>query len=924
MRALNKIFAVILCSLLVINTSVSANAMTQIESNDEVQMYLVPVRSDEYPSDEVYVYKHQEKFYMSLDDIKDFTRCTLEQTDENIILTQGMRQLVIDKSSGNMSDSDWVEQGQIDCLEFNGEYLCEGIPMLMYLGAACTVNAAGELEVLMPTYTFWEAFMPDYLDYYFDIYEMYGGEIGVKVSLACDVIADIFDGISGRGIWATFDDHYKDALYETIYVDTMKYEFAQQREVDKNQKINDLLSSNSFKNGLELGENSIEFTYDALEHYAGFYLNTQIAKNEYLWKTCYEAGNLKKASELSSEINKQVYTQTAMQVELKTVKGATPLLEAGLFAFDTAMTSYALMQYEDDTRYLFSRTINDDIFKQLNYDDISWKPLSDEISETLKDNQSIVKNTAIDNIVKFVTKKVESEGLSYALKQFTSNENIYTTSIQLGLFLGSLINYDLNQAYSADMNALILNEVQYDVATLLIKLIEQEKNVYKFSNEESMERIKNMMNLYYRIIIAFSENMSKSLEEFGNRKGKEMIPWFSSTTEMSVANYTADYLYKLTNCTIVPIVDYNSLSDEVITQDWIELYEVKNNINEKLLNGIWLQDDSTDAIQFIFSTDGTVKYYATMSDESEYTAKYSLKHGKLTIHFVNLDMSGVTSLEYNLNYSENETLKILQLTPSVENEMINTSLLYGYEKNIPGTYVQLKAESVACSLGIPDNVEVENMQSEVYYWFAGDIYLTNIEFYKSGDMVACATVNALTGEHVRNIFIYSGYKDSNEVELKELAKTCGNILLWEYADYDGNGNQEAFFVIGKNEGYGIQTFFISSEGQITKMEELEWSLYDSDDGNIRYAGGKGFFWADMGAFGSGWISVLYSVKNDTPYILQLSGHLQGFYQEGAMFYTTENEFLPEGGHIYPTMELLYDSNTQEFVKGNKIEFDNEQ
>ena len=139
-------------------------------------------------------------------------------------------------------------------------------------------------------------------------------------------------------------------------------------------------------------------------------------------------------------------------------------MDIGMLAFDTAITSYSMMQYNDDTKNLFARTINQEMFEYVNYYDISWNNVSDKISNTLKSTQSIVANTAIDNVAEFAVEKVTEEGAKKALSAFTSKANIYTAAIQIGSFIASLINYESNQAFSADMNPICLRAVQYDIA----------------------------------------------------------------------------------------------------------------------------------------------------------------------------------------------------------------------------------------------------------------------------------------------------------------------------------------------------------------------------------------------------------------------------------------------------------------------------
>lgn len=566
MKFLNKLISFILCLVLIVNSSSVVYGAEVIDDSDGVHLYSVPVESNEYLKDSVTFYEFDGKYYLSLEDVKDFTRCTLTEDEEIITLTHGLREIVIDKATGHMTDSDIVDQGNIILLEYDGEYLCEGIPMLIYLGATCTISEHNKLEVLMPVFTIWESIMPDYLDYYFNINELYGGEDNVKISLICDIIADVLDGVSGHGLMANADAHLEDALYEILNVDMMKYASVQETASAQNQKINDFLSSAVFGTMLDTGDNMYDAVYESLDYYSRFYVS---AKNDILLDMMIQTDDLEYASELASQIKEQVYAQSATKANLKNAKQAQSFMDIGMLAFDTAITSYSMMQYNDDTKNLFARTINREMFEYANYYDISWNNVSDKISNTLKSTQSIVANTAIDNVAEFAVEKVTEEGAKTALSAFTSEANIYTAAIQIGSFIASLINYESNQAFSADMNAIWLSAVQYDVAMLVSSLLVKERDEFQFSSVESLEKLKDMFTLYYRTTIAFSENIAKSIEEFGTKSNQKWVPWFSSTTEASVGNYAAAYLYRITNCEIVPIVDFSEINDGIITYDWI-------------------------------------------------------------------------------------------------------------------------------------------------------------------------------------------------------------------------------------------------------------------------------------------------------------------------------------------------------------------
>lgn len=227
-----------------------------------------------------------------------------------------------------------------------------------------------------------------------------------------------------------------------------------------------------------------------------------------------------------------------------------------MIGLDAAIMSYNLLQYDDDTRNLFSRTINEKIFEYTGYNDISWKNVTDKITRDLSSNESIVYTSICDSVVNYIGDELSENGAKALLSKFTSKANIYVLAMQIGTFIASLINYDLNQAFSADMNAIYLGTIINDMAILLSSMLVNERDEYHFSSIETLTYLKDMFTLYYRTIIAFSENIALSIEEFGGKNKDEVVEWFSGKSGNSVSNYAAGYLYNITNCKIVPIVNY--------------------------------------------------------------------------------------------------------------------------------------------------------------------------------------------------------------------------------------------------------------------------------------------------------------------------------------------------------------------------------
>lgn len=198
--------------------------------------------------------------------------------------------------------------------------------------------------------------------------------------------------------------------------------------------------------------------------------------------------------------------------------------------------------------------------------------------------------------------------------------------------------------------------------------------------------------------------------------------------------------------------------------------------------------------------------------------------------------------------------------------------------------------------------------------------------YKDGKKINVAANNNTIIDSIELQILQKEYTESDLKE-KVITESGGNIGSWVYEDFDGNGTKEAYAVITGNHDSITECdqlediYFINGNGEITKMPGDFWGgLYYSKTKEYEYfvCQGKGFFAVDSGNGGSGWQTLLYSVKDGSPYELDISRAIQGFNERDGIYYTTENEFYEEGGHGYPEVELIYNSSTQQFSKGNRI------
>jgi hypothetical protein len=729
MKLQNRVVAFLLCiSMFVVCFPISTYAAEEANDQD-VKIYSVPIISNVYTGGSVDFYEYKGKYYLDVQVIKELTRCTVEEADSIIKMVHGIREIEINKSDGHMVDSAVKDQGNIPFVTYNGKYLCEGIPMLSYLGAGCNIRN-NSLEVLMPTITIWESIMPDYLDYIFNAVELYGGENNVKISLICDILSDILNGAGGHGLFADGDTHLEEALYEILDVNIIKYGSVQETMSAQNQDINDFMSSDALMNVLEAGTDAHDTVKKTVDYYANFFLESEIYKNEALWTNSFNAGNWDECSKLSTEINKEVYEQSVLQSNLGKGRGVSEFLDVGMLALDTAVTSYSLMKYDEDTKTLFSKNINRDIFTYADYNNISWNNVSDRITRNLSSNSSIVKSTAIKNIKDFAIDKGTEMGAKGALSFFTTKANIYVAATKLAVFLTSLAFLDLHKAYSADMNAIWLSTVQFDIAQLATRALLKSGEDERFENIESMEKLRNLMALYYRTTIAFSENFAISLDEFGGKNKAEWVSWFSDKNGNSVSNYMAAYLYRITNCTIVPFVDYAGLSDALIKADWIKDFERKSlsdggrgNSVGNIVNG-GLVAQSGDWVYYEHTNDG-FKLYKMRVDGSEKTKlndsiSYCINVVGDWIYYINNSDYDAPQRIYKIRTDGSENTK---LNDSMSNDVSVIGDWIFYEKSRGDGYSDL------CKLRIDGSEEIMLYGKEVWDFCATEdwIYFTDYE-----------------------------------------------------------------------------------------------------------------------------------------------------------------------------------------------------
>lgn len=151
-------------------------------------------------------------------------------------------------------------------------------------------------------------------------------------------------------------------------------------------------------------------------------------------------------------------------------------------------------------------------------------------------------------------------------------------------------------------------------------------------------------------------------------------------------------------------------------------------------------------------------------------------------------------------------------------------------------------------------------------------------------------------------------------QLKTTLESYCPVYAMKATDYDGDGKEEAFVVLGKKNSssktvQGI--YFIHSNGCISEAR-TDFSVDLFSNANYVEYDGKGFFACDVSGGGSGWVTYLFDVRDDWWNELNLSGSLQSFFKKDDTCYTTKSVFSAQYGHQYVDVPLNYDKDTQEF------------
>lgn len=172
----------------------------------------------------------------------------------------------------------------------------------------------------------------------------------------------------------------------------------------------------------------------------------------------------------------------------------------------------------------------------------------------------------------------------------------------------------------------------------------------------------------------------------------------------------------------------------------------------------------------------------------------------------------------------------------------------------------------------------------------------------------------------------------NHFSNSEINEYIENAAYFLTSDYDGNGTEESFLIMGTFDGVAgymdAEILFLDSNGTMIqvcdtapqgdslygylnprngKLEGNETNDYLIPAGNARFLA-----W-EVSAYGSASTSLIFGVRDGKPYELDISGEYMGFHQDEAGRYVAVTSDFSKGYHDYIEQVFAFDEETKQFI-----------
>lgn len=454
------------------------------------------------------LYLYDSVYYISIDDLCSLTRCS-QTFDRNIIsVKQGFWSASFDVASQTFDDG--YQTVDTSILKVSEDTYA--VPALMFLSyyKAIAFIENDTLYCRMPEYTAWEALDVDYGNSLVDIYELYGGEGNVTLSLTLDIIMDFI-----MGDMSTSDDYLNDAFLTALKVDLYGYSSVQEyKETSQNELYSDLYSDEG-SDFVEALEDTLSITAEPTEWYIQSYYNAIEKSFVSLAYDAYDAGQHADVTHYGEKFYE------AFAEKNKTSEAAEKYFDSMDYVMlfvSAAVETAQEMKYVNATNNLVYNVMGQE---NLNYLGIS-----------ANDNDWFTVANRYQNVLGVATTQLEAE----AMQLFTDKlcwETLIGTGVSSAAGIsGGAWSFSLNfarlfvenfpltsssvEAFKADRRALYLSELQQNVYWVAYNTLLNMQD--QWDNTENYAKYIQALQLYCRTSIAMYENLIAMVDEFGQNR----------------------------------------------------------------------------------------------------------------------------------------------------------------------------------------------------------------------------------------------------------------------------------------------------------------------------------------------------------------------------------------------------------------------
>lgn len=454
------------------------------------------------------LYLYDSVYYISIDDLCSLTRCS-QTFDRNIIsVKQGFWSASFDVASQTFDDG--YQTVDTSILKVSEDTYA--VPALMFLSyyKAIAFIENDTLYCRMPEYTAWEALDVDYGNSLVDIYELYGGEGNVTLSLTLDIIMDFI-----MGDMSTSDDYLSDAFLTALKVDLYGYSSVQEyKETSQNDLYSDLHSDEG-SDFVEALEDTLSITAEPTEWYIQSYYNAIEKSFVSLAYDAYDAGQHADVTHYGEKFY-EAFTE-----KNKTSEAAEKYFDSMDYVMlfvSAAVETAQEMKYVNATNNL--------VYNVMGQENLDYLGIS------ANDNDWFTVANRYQNVLGVATTQLEAE----AMQLFTDKlcwETLIGTGVSSAAGIsGGAWSFSLNfarlfvenfpltsssvEAFKADRRALYLSELQQNVYWVAYNTLLNMQD--QWDNTENYAKYIQALQLYCRTSIAMYENLIAMVDEFGQNR----------------------------------------------------------------------------------------------------------------------------------------------------------------------------------------------------------------------------------------------------------------------------------------------------------------------------------------------------------------------------------------------------------------------